>query len=128
MIALKLIAIKFSKKLTIICYTYILGVGINYFIFNLKNMDAQKKKTVIGVKKSITLLKKNLEKIEKNEYCIDIIQQNLAAVGLLKSVNLQLLESHLNCCVRRAIKSKNEKLLNEMMQELLMVMKTAQNK
>jgi DNA-binding FrmR family transcriptional regulator len=30
--------------------------------------------------------------IEEEKYCIDIIQQNLAVIGLLKSVNIKLLE------------------------------------
>ena len=91
-------------------------------------MDDKKQKTAIGIKKSITLLQKILKKIEDDEYCIDIIQQNLAVIGLLKSANLQLLESHLNYCVKKTIKSDNKKLLDEMMNELLKVMKTAQNK
>jgi DNA-binding FrmR family transcriptional regulator len=44
------------------------------------------------MKKARTLLDKIITMQEKNEYCIDIVQQNLAVIGLLKSANLQLLE------------------------------------
>jgi DNA-binding FrmR family transcriptional regulator len=51
--------------------------------------------------------------VEEDKYCIDIIQQNLAVVGLLKSANMNLLENHMNCCVRHAFNSKDEKQIEE---------------
>ena len=66
--------------------------------------------------------------IEEEKYCIHIIQQNLAVIGLLKSANLDLLQGHLNGCVKNAIKAQDTRKIDEMMAELLMIMKTAQNK
>jgi len=53
------------------------------------------KKTLIGLKKARTLLEKIIKMSEDDKYCIDIIQQNLAVIGLIKSANITLLESHL---------------------------------
>ena len=91
-------------------------------------MAHNKDKTIIALKKAQSLLQKILKMLEEDKYCIDIIQQNLAVIGLIKSANLQLLEGHVNCCVKNAAKQKNTKKLDEMMDELLKIMKTAQNK
>ena len=86
------------------------------------------KKTIISLKKARTLLDKIISMAEKDQYCIDIIQQNLAVMWLLKSTNLQLLEWHLSCCFVDAIKTDNKKKQHEMVQEILTIVKTAQNK
>jgi len=97
-----------------------------YFIKT--TMKDYKKKTAITLKKANSLTTKVIEMLEKDTYCIDIIQQNLAIIGLLRSANLQLLEGHLKCCVKNAMGKKNEEKINEMMQEILKVIQTAQNK
>ncbi len=56
--------------------------------------------------------------IENKEYCLDIFQQIYAAIGALKSVNLLILENHLNTCVKNAMASKNEKEIREKIKEL----------
>ena len=66
--------------------------------------------------------------LEKDRYCIDIIQQNLAVIGLLKSTNLNLLENHMNCCVKKAISSQDQSEINTKMQEILKIVQIAQNK
>ncbi len=86
------------------------------------------KKTLIGLKKARTLLEKIIKMSEDDKYCIDIIQQNLAVIGLIKSANITLLESHLWCCFIDAIKSNNKVKQNKMIDEILKVVKTAQNK
>lgn len=85
-------------------------------------------KILIGLKKSRTLLDKIISMQENNVYCIDVVQQNLAVIWLLKSVNLQLLEWHLNCCFVNAVKSGDKKKLEDMIQEIITIVKTAQNK
>ncbi|MBW7954658.1 metal-sensing transcriptional repressor [Candidatus Gracilibacteria bacterium] len=86
------------------------------------------KKVLIGLKKAKTSLEKINQMIEDDKYCIDIIQQNLAVIGLLKSVNINLLESHLGCCVKSRAKAGNEKELDKKMQEILNIVKLAQDK
>ena len=85
-------------------------------------------KTLIAIKKAKSSLERVIKMLEDNRYCIDVIQQNLAAIGLLKSANLILLEGHMNNCVKNAVQAKKSKRVNEMMEELLKVVKTAQNK
>ena len=86
-------------------------------------MITQKENTLINFKKAQSLLGKIIKMIEANEYCIDIMQQNLAAIGLLKSAHQMLMENHLNTCFKTAVRTKNEKRKQEMIQEILKVIK-----
>ena len=82
-------------------------------------------KTLINFKKAQGLLAKIIQMTEGKEYCIDIMQQNLAAIGLLKSAHQMLMEGHLNTCFKNAMASKNEKKKQEMIDEILKVSKLA---
>jgi len=57
--------------------------------------------------------------VEKDQYCIDIMQQNLAAIGLLKSAHQQLMENHLNTCFKKAMSSRSAGHKQKMIQEIL---------
>jgi len=94
------------------------------------NMSSQKDppagrhgKTLINFKKAQSSVAKIIKMIEVDEYCINIMQQNLAVIGLLKSAHQMLMENHLNTCFRRAFESRNEKRKREMIQEILKVTK-----
>lgn len=82
-------------------------------------MTTNKQKTLINFKKGQSLIEKIIKMIEKDEYCIDIMQQNLAVLGLLKSAHQMLMENHLNTCFKKAMATKNEKRKQEMIQEIL---------
>ena len=82
-------------------------------------------KYLINFKKAQSLIGKIMEMIENKEYCIDIMQQNLAVIGLLKSAHQMLMEKHLNSCFKNAMAAKNEKLKQEMIDEILKVSKLA---
>ncbi len=82
-----------------------------------------KEKTLVGFKKARGLLDKVVKMVEQDEYCIDIMQQNLAIVGLLKSAHQTLMEGHLNTCFRRALETKDEKRKQAMTKEILRVTK-----
>ena len=86
-------------------------------------MTIQKEKTLINFKKAESLLAKIIKMTENNEYCINIMQQNLAAIGLLKSAHQMLMENHLNTCFKTAMATKNEKRKQEMIEEILKVTK-----
>lgn len=62
-----------------------------------------------------------IKMVENKEYCIDILQQNLAVIGLLKSGNNKLMERHLNSCFANAMKGTNEKRKQEMIEEILKI-------
>lgn len=83
------------------------------------------KKILISLKKSQSLISKIIKMIDEKEYCIDIMQQNLAAIGLLKSAHHSLMEKHLNTCFRNAMAAKNDKLKQKMIDEILKVSKLA---
>lgn len=86
-------------------------------------MTTRKENTLINFKKARGIISKIIKMVEANEYCIDIMQQNLAAVGLLKSAHQMLMENHLNTCFKTAMGTKNEKRKQEMTQEILKVTK-----
>lgn len=79
----------------------------------------QNREIAIAFKKAASHLKKVIEMLKEKEYCIDILQQNLAVIGLLKSANNKLLERHLHSCFANAMKGTNEKKKREMIEEIL---------
>jgi len=80
-------------------------------------------KTLTSYKKAKSLLEKIITMMENGEYCIDIMQQNLAVIGLLKSAHQQLMESHLNSCFKQAMSTNNQKRKDQMIEEILRVSK-----
>jgi DNA-binding FrmR family transcriptional regulator len=88
-------------------------------------MTNQKEKSLINFKKASTHLARIIKMTEDNEYCIDIMQQNLAIIGLLKSAHQMLMENHLNTCFKNAMAAKNEKLKQNMVDEILKVTRLA---
>jgi len=81
------------------------------------------RKVITNLKKARTLIDTIIEMLEKEEYCINVMQQNLAAIGLLKSANQTLMENHLKTCFSQAIHSENEKKKDDMIEEILTVTK-----
>lgn len=88
-------------------------------------MTKEKQKILINFKKVRSLSDKLIKMVEEGNYCIDIMQQNLAAVGLLKSAHQMLLANHLNTCFKNAMASRDEKLQQRMIAEILKVNKLA---
>ena len=56
--------------------------------------------------------------VEEERYCIDIITQIKAIKSALNSVELNIVEEHLNHCVNRAMVSKDEKRTKEIVSEI----------
>lgn len=84
-------------------------------------MENKKQKILIGLKKAHSLLSRIITMIENGHYCIDIMQQNLAVIGLLRSAHESLMENHLQTCFKKAMSSKDEKKKNKMTKEILKV-------
>lgn len=89
----------------------------------MNDIIEQKKKALISVKKAKSVLEKVIQMMDDDEYCIDIMQQNLAAIGLLKSAHQTMMENHLNSCFYNAMQSKQDKKKQEMISEILQVSK-----
>lgn len=88
-----------------------------------KKISPQKQKALINTKKATSLLQKIQTMLESDTYCVDVIQQNLAVIGLLKSMNQLLLEGHLNSCFIQSLTSSNKKKKEKAIQELLQITK-----
>lgn len=86
----------------------IMEVGINREIFT-------------ALKKANSHLDRVIKMVEEKKYCIEILQQNLAVIGLLKSANNKLLQRHLNSCFVSAMRGTNEKRKQEMINEILSI-------
>ena len=89
------------------------------------HMAQPEKKINISLKKAQSLISKIIKMHDKNEYCIDIMQQNLAAIGLLKSAHQMILECHLNSCFKKAMATNNSQRKQAMIEEILKVSKLA---
>lgn len=85
------------------------------------------KQISVAFKKAQSHLKNVAQMVEDKEYCIDILQQNLAVIGLLKSANNRLLKRHLDSCFAKAMKGTNEKQKKKMIDEILQINKLAKN-
>jgi DNA-binding FrmR family transcriptional regulator len=82
-----------------------------------------KEKALLNFKKSKTLLEKIIAMTEKDEYCMDIMQQNLAVVGLLRSAHGMLMDNHLQHCFHNAVLAHDAKRQQEMIDEIAKVSK-----
>lgn len=85
--------------------------------------NTSKEKAKINFKKARTHVDKIISMIEDDKYCIEIMQQNLAVIGLLRSANSLIMEGHLRGCFTDAFNSKNAKNHEEMIGEILKVTK-----
>jgi len=81
----------------------------------------KKEKALIGLKKAYSLLSKIINMTESDKYCIDIMQQNLAVIGLLRSAHENLMENHLGSCFSKAMASKDNGKKKRMTEEILKV-------
>lgn len=88
-------------------------------------MSSPKENSLLNFKKARSHIEKIINMIEKDEYCIDIMQQNLAVIGLLKSAHQMIMEGHLNSCFTKAMSTNNEKRKRDMISEILKVSKIA---
>lgn len=93
-------------------------------------MNKDKKKIVTALRKAHTSIEKilvNVEKEQDEKACFDMIQQNLAVIGLLKSANLLMLEHHIDQFIdtKKKMTPRNAKQLKE---EVLRIVAIAQKK
>jgi DNA-binding FrmR family transcriptional regulator len=80
-------------------------------------------KIKVNFKKAQTHIAKILQMVEAREYCVDIMQQNLAVVGLLRSAHRMLMEDHLRHCFSGAMKTSDSEKKQRMVEEILKVSK-----
>ncbi len=82
-----------------------------------------KHQTAITFKKARSLLDTIIKMLDEDRYCVDVMQQNLAAIGLLKSAHEQLLNNHLETCFAEGMSSKSDDKKKKMIEEIKTLMK-----
>lgn len=75
----------------------------------IQSNPALQKKLLLSIKKARGTLDKVAQMIEEDCYCADIGQQINAAIGLLRSVNTELMKNHLLCCGKTDLSNKDDK-------------------
>jgi DNA-binding FrmR family transcriptional regulator len=61
--------------------------------------------------------------IRENRYCPDIVIQIKAIRSALRSLEANIVESHIKHCVTTAIKSRDQKTINKKLEEVLLIIK-----
>ena len=87
------------------------------------NKKNPKELSLTNFKKARTHIDKIISMIEDDKYCIDIMQQNLAVIGLFRSAHGMIMEGHLKGCFSGALNSSSTKKHDEMVEEILKVSK-----
>jgi DNA-binding FrmR family transcriptional regulator len=88
-------------------------------------MQSEAQKVITNLKKAHSHTAKVIKMLEEGDYCVDVMQQNLAVIGLLKSAHQMLLENHLHTCFYHAMKTSNAERKQKMIDEILSVSKLA---
>ena len=86
-----------------------------------------KTKTVNNIKKARGQLDLLLKMIEEDRYCVDIIQQANAAIGILKQANNMMLESHLHTCGKK-LNSSNQKEREDFIKDIIRICNVSNRK
>ncbi len=84
-------------------------------------MNDHKKNLLHRLKIAHGHLEKVIAMVEKDEYCLDIIQQTQAVTSSIEKVTEMILENHLKTCVRESIVSG--KGIDEKVAEVIEVFK-----
>ena len=80
-------------------------------------------KILTNFKKAQSHITRIQKMLDNDAYCVDIMQQNLAVIGLLKSAHQMLMEDHLHTCFSTAMESGDHKTKESMTGEILTVTK-----
>lgn len=71
-------------------------------------MNQEKNKALLTLKNARGNLNATIEMLENDRYCVDISNQLLAVIALLKKGNEQLLRQHIEHCVVQAFESDDQ--------------------
>lgn len=88
-------------------------------------MTKERKKADLYLRTAKGQIEGILKMIEEGRYCIDISNQISAATALLKKANVEILQGHLNSCLKDAIENDEdiETKMNEIHETLLKITK-----
>jgi DNA-binding FrmR family transcriptional regulator len=80
-----------------------------------KPLPTKKEKSLKLAKQARGTLDTVIAMIEENAYCPEIIQQTDSVIGLLHSVERELLAGHLDTCVVRRLREDKDGAIRELM-------------
>ena len=81
-------------------------------------MHTNKDKTIRKLKTVGGQIDGLIKMIEEDRYCIDISNQVMASISILKNVNKDVLRGHLEHCVYDSFKQKNEEEIKVKIDEI----------
>lgn len=81
-------------------------------------MKADKDKTIRKLKTVSGQIDGLIKMIEDDRYCIDISNQVMASISILKNINKDVLRGHLEQCVYDSLKQKNEEDIKDKIDEI----------
>ncbi|APD50526.1 metal-sensitive transcriptional regulator [Francisella hispaniensis] len=64
--------------------------------------------------------------IDDQRYCVDVITQIKAARSALKSIELAILETHMQSCLEKSCQSDSKELLEQKIAEIIKLLKKYQ--
>ena len=85
-------------------------------------MKMQHNDTLIAFRKAKSHIETIIKMIEEGKYCVAIMQQNLAVIGLLRSAHEKLMENHLHTCFLKGMKTGSAGKKQQMIEEIEKVM------
>ena len=89
--------------------------------------DPYKAKVIQNLKKVRGQLDLLIKMVEDDRYCVDIIQQSNAAIGILRQANNMMLESHLHTCGKK-LNSSDQKEREDFIKEIIRVCNVSNRK
>lgn len=105
------------------CYIVDTPTGWGYRRSVMTAMNTEKEKALRSLKTARGQIDGIIKMIEEGRYCIDISNQMLASVAMLKRANLLILKQHMQHCVLEAAEQgKGEEKIEEMMSVLAKVL------
>lgn len=70
-------------------------------------MSEERKKALSNLKTARGQVDGIMNMLDEGRYCIDVSNQIMATIAILKKANLQILSGHLQSCVKNAIEQED---------------------
>lgn len=86
-------------------------------------MKANNEKIVRKLKTVKGQIEGLLKMVEDDRYCVDISNQIMASISILKNINTDVLNAHLEHCVHQAISSGNVEEIEKKFEEVEKIIK-----
>lgn len=84
-------------------------------------MKANKEKITRLLKTARGQIDGILKMIEEDKYCIDISNQIMASSAILKKANKEIIQAHMESCVKEAFENKDDSNIDSKISELITI-------